>query len=120
MDPVQIHDVVDWIQSHPLHISQRCYDTRAELWFRFCQNPSLVSEYTGPLSMTMSEPIVTNGCTYIFESGPEKSNQCNVALVPGKNRCIFHDQIVFSETIRDIHDEINNDTRTISKNHQRH
>ena len=118
MNSIQIREIVAWIRAHPDHIYESDGetfedDTPAEAWYRFCRNPLLVNEYDDPEFGAMTGTRVPNGCTYIFGSGSCKSVRCNVAPLPGKKRCSFHDHLIFSAEVRDYlldqHADINKD-----------
>ena len=102
----QIRQIVAWINEHPGHCTKRSGDnpfegkTPAKIWIRFCLNPTVVSDYKHPFDCEMSGEPVENGCTLVFSKGSYRKMRCNRALVPGKDRCAFHDHPVFSAEVR--------------------
>ena len=124
MEANQINEIITWIRAHPNHVYESAGetfegDTPAEVWFRFCRNPSLVNEYEDLDIYTTDASQVVNGCTYIFSSDSCVSGRCNVVPVPGKNRCSFHDHLIFSAEVRDYlrnrHADINKDFSVFSQ-----
>ena len=117
MNLEQIRQIVEWIKEHPDHCDDGAdeslfeYDTPAETWFRFCQEPTIICEYDAPVDYEMMGDTVENGCTFIFSRGPLKGMRCNRATVLGKDRCAFHDHPIFSDEvsnyIQEQHDNIN-------------
>ena len=93
MNSQKIREVTDWIAAHPQQIDDESfeYDTPAQAWFRFCNEPSLVNEY----------PRLDPGCDYIFRSGPSGGMKCGSHLEHGEKRCKFHQAFIFSDELRD-------------------
>jgi hypothetical protein len=102
MDPETIRRIVVWIKDHPAHLYDSDVEdcTPGETWFRFCADPVIICEYERSTNHGMTEEPVANGCSLIFSLGSFKGTRCNRPLVPGKDRCAFHNHPVFSTEVR--------------------
>lgn len=112
MEASHIRAVVSWLKSHPEHAGN--FDTGDVAYdiIAFISDPNLVDEYEDVESQCGPGDPVEDGCNYLHQVGPRKGLKCHQARSEGKEKCSFHDHVIFSCEIRDEAEKFKQSIRT--------